>query len=112
MSNMANAVKREIGDLIDHWLLNLAVHYPIRLGRLFSFLTACTKALPTVEAEAFNAKPVPHCSSEEYANALIRLFDSGMIELAFEVTEHDIHVEDVPVFEFPEVPEEDLHSKA
>jgi hypothetical protein len=65
--------------MIKHWLLNLAVEYPVWLVHLF----------PVVYAEALNAKPVPHRDKWDCARSLIELFNSGWIKLSSEVPGDD-----------------------
>lgn len=66
--------------MIKHWLLNLAVEYPVWLGHLF----------PAVDCEALNVKPVPGCDAKDYARNLIELSDMGMVTLSSDVPGDDI----------------------
>jgi hypothetical protein len=65
--------------MLKHWLLNLAVEFPIWLNQLF----------PLIDAEGLNVKPVPGCNSEDYSRGLMELFDSGMIMLSSEESGDD-----------------------
>ena len=53
---------------MNHWLLNTAVEFPVPILYFF----------PKV-SQALNVKPMPGCTSEDYARGLIGLFDLGMI---------------------------------
>lgn len=66
--------------MIKHWLLNLAVEYPVWLGHLF----------PAIDCEALNVKSVPGSDGQDYARNLIELLDSDMIRLSSEVTGDDV----------------------
>lgn len=66
--------------MIKHWLLNLAVEYPVWLGHLF----------PAVACEALNVKPVPGCDAKDYGRNLIELSDSGMVTFSSEVLGDDV----------------------
>jgi len=68
------------GQLIEHWLLNLAVEHPVSLGLLF----------PEAEVQGLNVRPVPGCSSEDYARSLFDLFVAERIELDSEFPEDDV----------------------
>lgn len=76
---MGNTSAMSPDMMIKHWLLNLAVEYPVWLGHLF----------PAVECEALNVKPVPGCDAKDYARSLIELSESGMITLSSEVPGDD-----------------------
>jgi hypothetical protein len=65
--------------MIKHWLLNLAVEYPVWLGHLF----------PAVDCEALNVKPVPGCNAKGYARNLIELSDSGRVAFSSDVPGDD-----------------------
>ena len=67
-------------EMIKHWLLNLAVEYPVWLGCLF----------PAVDGEGLNVKPVPGCHAADYAGCLLELLDSGMIKLSSEAPGDDV----------------------
>ena len=77
---MENTTILSADELLRHWLLNLAIEYPVWLGQLF----------PAIAGEALNAKPVPHCDAQDYARGLVELFDSGMITLSSEVPGDDV----------------------
>jgi hypothetical protein len=66
--------------MIKHWLLNLAVEYPVWLGHLF----------PAIACEAWNVKPIPGCDARDYARNLIELSDSGMVAFSSEVPGDDV----------------------
>lgn len=66
--------------MTKHWLLNLAIEYPVWLGHLF----------PAVDCEALNVKPVPGCKAEDYARSLIELCSSDMIRFSSELPGDDI----------------------
>jgi hypothetical protein len=67
--------------MIEHWLLDLAVEFPVWLVDLF----------PVVNTEGLNVKPVPKCNTVDYARALVELADSGAIMLSSKVPEDDVH---------------------
>ena len=69
--------------LVNHWLLNLAIEYPVWLASVF----------PVVDTEGLNAKSVPGCSSEIYADNLLALFDAGLIKFTSEVPGDDAATE-------------------
>jgi hypothetical protein len=79
-NEMTDAISLSADELIRYWLLNVAVEYSVWLGRLF----------PAVQDETLNVKPIPHCTSEDYARGLIDLFNSGMISLSSEVPGDDV----------------------
>jgi hypothetical protein len=66
--------QREV--LIDHWLLNMGVEHPVSLRLI----------LPSIEDEALNVKPIPHCDSKDYSDGLTRLFEEGKIEITPELS--------------------------
>ena len=66
MSRPSDAQKRT--EMMNHWLLNTAVEFPVPILYFF----------PKV-SQALNVKPMPGCTSEDYARGLIGLFDLGMI---------------------------------
>jgi hypothetical protein len=68
------------GQVIEHWLLNLAVERPVSLGFLF----------PEIETEGLNVRPIPHCGSEDYARGLLDLFVAELITLDSEFREDDV----------------------
>jgi len=61
-----------IDEIVKQWLLTSAVKFPRRLGYIF----------PIVEGLALNMIEVPGCVKEEYAKALLALFDAGMIRFS------------------------------
>jgi hypothetical protein len=67
-------------EIIKHWLLNLAIEVPVRLGHLF----------PIVEGEALNAKAIPGCDAKGYATGLMDLWHSDQIKLTSEVPGDDV----------------------
>jgi len=67
-------------EIIRHWLLNLAVEVPIGLYRIF----------PEVATQSLNVLEVPSCEATEYADQLLELWDSGMIEISSEVPDDDV----------------------
>ena len=69
-----------VDPMIRHWLLNLAVEYPVWLGHLF----------PAVDCEALNVRPVPGCDAPDYARTLIEACDAGMVTLSSEVPGDDV----------------------
>ena len=77
---MADELKLDACEIVKHWLLSLAVEFPISLGMLF----------PMIDDEALNVKPVPDRNPEDYAKALVELFDSAMIKLSSEFAEDDV----------------------
>lgn len=66
--------------MVKHWLLNLAVEFPVWLGQIF----------PLVDPVGLNVKPVPGCNAADYAKALIELYDSGFIAFSSEVPSDDV----------------------
>jgi hypothetical protein len=69
-----------IDEITCYWLLTSAIEFPRGLGYL----------IPVVDGEALNMKDVPGCKSEDYANALLTLYDSGMIEFSSEIPGDDV----------------------
>jgi hypothetical protein len=66
-------------EVIQHWLLNTAVEFGVPLTRLFP-----------KKSQGLNVKPIPGCSSEDYARGLVELFDSRMITLSSEFPGDDV----------------------
>lgn len=62
---------RPITEIAKHWMLNLAVHYPMPLGLV----------LPAVNSLALNVRPIPQFAPEDYARCLLELVDSSLINL-------------------------------
>ena len=67
-------------EMLRHWLLNLAIEYPVWLGHLF----------PAVAGQVLNVKAVPGCDAQDYARGLIELFDSDLITMSSELPEDDV----------------------
>ena len=80
---MENTALLSADEMLKHWLLNLAIEYPVWLGQLF----------PAVASQSLNVKPVPRCDAQDYARGLIKLFDSGMITMSSEVPGDDVESE-------------------
>jgi hypothetical protein len=70
----------ERGQVIKHWLLDLAVEHPVSLGLLF----------PHTENQGLNVKPIPNCGSDDYACGLLELFIAGLITLGSEFPADDV----------------------
>ena len=66
--------------MIEHWLLDLAVEYPVRLSQI----------IPIVDTVGLNVKALPNCEAEDYARALAELSDSGAIVLSSEVPKDEV----------------------
>lgn len=71
------------GDLIKHWLLNTAIEFPRPLIHV----------LPGVRGLTLNAKEVPGCVPDDYANGLRELHRSGHIVFTSENPEDDVQTE-------------------
>jgi hypothetical protein len=56
-------------------MLNTAIDFEVRLTDFF----------PERNSQGLNVRPVAGCSSEQYANALIELFDSDLISFSSQV---------------------------
>ncbi len=59
-------------EIVKHWLLNLAVSFPIPLWRLY----------PVVRVEGLNVKELPGFTAEDYAEALRGLFSDQMVRIS------------------------------
>ena len=68
-------------DLVKHWLLNTTIEFPRSLRHI----------LPIVAGLSLNAKPIPGCDAERYAQALYELFGAGMLLFHSEDPEDDPH---------------------
>lgn len=68
-------------DLIKHWLLNTAIEFPRSLLHI----------LPGIRGLTLNAKEVPGCDPEGYAQGLGELFRSGHIVFTSANPEDDVH---------------------
>jgi len=66
-------------EVTRHWLLNTAIEFGVPFTYLFPDIS-----------QALNVKPIPGLSSEDYARALIELFNSGMITLSSEFPEDEV----------------------
>ncbi len=77
--NLATSKSFPAAEVIQHWLLNTAVEFGVPLTYLFPD-----------KSQGLNVKPIPGCSSEDYAGGLIELFNSGMITLSSEFPEDDV----------------------
>lgn len=66
--------------MIEHWLLDLAVEFPVWLSQIF----------PSVDTDGLNVKSVPKCEAHDYAQAIAELSDSGAIVLSSENPEDDV----------------------
>jgi hypothetical protein len=69
--------------LVKHWLLSIATEFPRGLNLLF----------PKIQGEALNVKQVPGCNSEDYAEALVQMFQEGFITFQSDSSEDDVHSE-------------------
>jgi len=69
-----------IDEITQHWLLTSAINFPRVLGALF----------PEVDGVSLNMKNVPGLRSEDYADALLALYDSGKIEFSSEIPEDNV----------------------
>jgi hypothetical protein len=61
-------------------MLNTAIDFEVRLTDFF----------PERNSQGLHVRPVPECSSEQYANALIELFDSDLISFSSQVEGDDM----------------------
>src|SRR6266849_2582850 len=77
--NLASSNNFQADEVIRHWLLNTAVEFGVPLTCLFPEIS-----------QGLNVKPIPGCSSEDYAGGLIELFNSSMITLSSEFPEDDV----------------------
>lgn len=66
-------------EVLRHWMLNTAIDFEVRLTDFF----------PELNSQGLNVRPVPGCRSEQYANALIELFDSDLISFSSQVEGDD-----------------------
>ncbi len=58
-------------EIIRHWLLNTVVEFGVPLTSVFP-----------VAGHGLNVKPIPGCTSDDYAKALLELFDSGLVRFS------------------------------
>ena len=56
------------------------MEFPRSLGLIF----------PSVEGEALNVKEIPGCKPENYAEALLEVFEEGLISLESDLPEDDV----------------------
>src|ERR1700743_1593071 len=56
-------------ELIQHWILNIAINFPRRLSDF----------IPFVESESLNVKELPGVTPTEYAAAFLTLIDAGFV---------------------------------
>jgi hypothetical protein len=70
-------------EIIHHWLLNTVVEFGVPLVCVFP-----------EAGHGLNVKPVPTCSSEDYAKGLLALFDSGLITFCSKVPGDDTEKHD------------------
>lgn len=65
--------------IVEHWILNLAIEGTRKLSDF----------LPVVKGMYLNVRDVPGCGANEYAEALLRLFDAGMLRLYFDISQEE-----------------------
>ena len=63
-----------LSEIIRHWLLNTVVEFGVPLTSIFP-----------VAGHGLNVKPIPSCTSDDYAKGLLELFDSDLITFSSKV---------------------------
>lgn len=61
-------------EIVRHWLLNTAIEFGVPLTCIFP-----------EPGHSLNVKPIPKCDSDDYAKALLELFDSGQVVFSSKV---------------------------
>jgi|SRR5215471_12047047 len=80
MTDASNTRNLRVKTILHHWLLNLAVEYPVWLYSLF----------PILRCQLLNVKPVPSCNTGDYVRGLVELFESGMITISSAALQDDV----------------------
>ena len=75
---MSENHKLSLPRIVRHWLLNTVIEFGVSLTCIFP-----------EPGRGLNAKPIPKCDSEDYAEGLLELFDSKQIIFSSRVADDD-----------------------